>query len=110
MTISTFKIISGNRLKSKFEWMEPPFEYTLTGVKLCDAYTYLALLGGPEKVSFMVQEFKLDEDGDGDISAEEMEAHEEDCDRLISQALDFLINSGVVGALLLSVLFPQVNQ
>lgn len=104
----TGKVIEDLKTWAKFEWMEPPFEYTLTGVKLCDAYTYLALLGGPEKVSFMVQEFKLDEDGDGDISAEEMEAHEEDCDRLISQALDFLINSGVVGALLLSVLFPQV--
>ena len=102
------QVVEDLKTWTKLEWMDPPFEYTLTGVKLCDAYTYLALLGGPEKVSFMVQEFKLDEDGDGDISPEEMEAHTEDCDRLISQALDFLINSGVVGALLLSVLFPQV--
>lgn len=104
----TGNVVSDLCTWAKFEWMEPPFEYTLSGMKLCDAYTYLALLGGPEKISFMVQEFKLDEDGDGDISPEEMAAHQDDCDRLVSQALDFLINSGVVGALLLSVLFPQV--
>lgn len=33
-------------------------------------------------------------------------AQEEYCLRLIEQSLNFLINSGVVGALLLSVLFP----
>ena len=86
----------------------PPFEYTVSGVKLCDAYTYLALLGGPEKVSFMVSEFEVDADGDGNITEEEMEEKEEHCLRLVEQALNFLINSGVVGALLLSVLFPQV--
>ena len=46
----TGKVIDDLKTWAKFEWMEPPFEYTLTGVKLCDAYTYLALLGGPEKV------------------------------------------------------------
>lgn len=105
---TTGKPVEDLKTWCKMAWVEPPFEYTLNGVKLCDAYTYMALLGGPEKVSFLVQEYMLDEDGDGDISPEEMETNEERCKTLISQALDFLINSGVVGALLLSVLFPQV--
>lgn len=91
-----------------FDMPDPPFEYTVSGVKLCDAYTYLALLGGPEKVSFMVSEYEVDADGDGNITEEEMQEKEEHCLRLVEQALNFLINSGVVGALLLSVLFPQV--
>ena len=51
----TGNVVSDLCTWAKFEWMEPPFEYTLSGMKLCDAYTYLALLGGPEKISFMVQ-------------------------------------------------------
>ena len=87
-------------------WEDPPFKYSIFGVHFSDAWTYMVLLGGVEKVSVMVNEIQLDKDGDGNLSKDELLMQEEYCLRLIEQSLNFLVNAGVVGALLMSIIFP----
>jgi hypothetical protein len=94
---------------SKMRWEQPPFQYTPTGIKLTDSWTYMILLGGVDKIAFMIAEIFIDSDTDGTFNSKFAEKNfllEDYSLRLIEQTLNFLINSGVVGALLLSILFP----
>lgn len=89
-------------------WEDPPFHYTSSGIAMSDAWTYMILLGGTERVSALVGEYRLNSspDGKGELDEEMLETHRDDVNQIIEQTLNFLINAGVVGALLLSVLFP----
>ena len=101
-----FSCISAHRCS--FPWEEPAFHYSSGGIELSDAWTYMLLLGGAEKLSGIVAEYKMNDsdDGCGKLTEEMLEEHKDEVNDLVEQSLNFLINAGVVGALLLSVLFP----
>jgi hypothetical protein len=97
-----------------FPWEEPPFHYTWYGVELSACWTFMAKLGGIEKISYLVSEVEFEHQKELKLLAgEKMTQDDEIAEverkyRLVDFSLNFLINSGVVGALLLSVLFPLV--
>lgn len=63
-------------------------------------------LGGPEGVAFKFNNILLDSDGSGNFSAQELQAAEESQKKMIDNFLSNLTTSGVIGALLISVLLP----
>jgi hypothetical protein len=63
-------------------------------------------IGGAPKISLKLQKIMLDADQSGTISAEEYAASEEQRKDTIDQVLSMLSTTGVVGALLISVLLP----
>ena len=65
-----------------------------------------AKIGGAPKISLKLQQIMLDADQNGAISAEEYAASEEQRKDTIDQVLSLLSTTGVVGALLVSVLLP----
>ena len=93
--------VSGNARKDlikwcSFPWEDPPFHYSVSGLVLSDAWTYMVCLGGIERVSSLVSEYTLDPDGTGVLDEEKLQEREEYCLRLIDQTLNFLVNPNLV--------------
>lgn len=74
------------------------------------AWKFHEKLGGMEKISILCQQFELDTDGDGVLSDKELKEQKEKSENIISKSLDFSTNTGIVGALLFSVLFTSVSS
>lgn len=65
-------------------------------------------LGGPESVATLIQTVELDENFDGIVSPEELLKNEEHAKSLISSSLTLLNNCGIIGSLILTMLYPLV--
>jgi hypothetical protein len=63
-------------------------------------------LGGPEGICMLTKQAALDANGDGTIGPDEVELFDGMAERMIDTANNVLLNRGVVGALVLSVIFP----
>jgi hypothetical protein len=61
-----------------------------------------------ENISSHVKAFRLDQNNDGTLTAEEMAGREEEAKACVDGYLNLLVNFGVVGALFISVLFGFV--
>ena len=98
------------------EWMDPPVEYTIYGPKVSDAWAYMILLGGAEHIATMISTIDLELFVENDPPKENNkednnEDNKEDLQkedrlyRLVEQTLNLFINTGVVGALIMSILY-----
>lgn len=63
-------------------------------------------LGQNEGLCSLMQLAVLDEDGDGNLSEAELDQFHEQGQRMIDATLNSFLNQGVVGALVLSIIFP----
>ena len=75
-------------------------------IELVDKKKYLKaekLIGGSEGRTMMMQLASMDKNGDGKISKHEMEKFQETGKELIDKTLSMILNTGVVGALILSI-------
>lgn len=63
------------------------------------------MIGGQEGRAIKYSIAALDSDGDGDLSAEELEKLDEQIEGNIEKTLNLLLNAGVVSALILSMVF-----
>mmetsp|Transcript_21276 Transcript_21276/g.35638 ORF Transcript_21276/g.35638 Transcript_21276/m.35638 type:complete len:266 (-) Transcript_21276:258-1055(-) len=68
-------------------------------------WSYHNQIGGAEGIALKIQHVKMDKDGDGSVSIEELKNGEEQQKESIDQALTLLVNAGVVAALIFSVLY-----
>ena len=69
-------------------------------------HAHVKRLGGLEGACTAIALAKLDVDGDGSFSEEERAFFEETANKLVESTLNFNINTGVVAALILSMVFP----
>ena len=67
-----------------------------------------ALIGGAEGLSLKLGLARMDKNGDGNISYAEHDAYMDDAQLMIDKVTNLLLNSGVVGALFTSFLYPQL--
>ena len=67
-----------------------------------------ALIGGAEGLSLKLGLARMDKNGDGNISYAEYNAYMDDAQLMIDKVTNLLLNSGVVGALFTSFLYPQL--
>ena len=64
-------------------------------------------IGGKEGLSFYLEISRIDEDGDGNITFGEYNEFCENSGKSLDRSYQMLLNSGVVGTLLLSFLYPM---
>jgi len=67
-------------------------------------------IGGDEGLAVHYALILLDINGDGKISVEEFEKYMESAHEVIAKQADFLLNTGIIGALFLSFLYPLMFQ
>lgn len=65
-------------------------------------------IGGAEGLSLKFGLAKMDKNGDGNITCAEYEAYMSNAQLMIDKVTNLLLNSGVVGALFISFLYPQL--
>ena len=90
-------LVTGNARKDltkwcSMPWEDPPFKYSVSGLHLSDAWTYMVMMGGIERVSALISEYTLDPEGTGLLDEDKLNDQEEYCLRLIDQSLNFLVN------------------
>eukprot|EP01036_Dinobryon_divergens_P035289 gene35289-45695_t len=87
--------------------------YSIFGFKVYNASHPIARLqkkiGGVEKICMMIQNFEMDKDMDGTITAEELETAKERQKELIDQFTSTVGTAGVIGALVFSGLFSTLQ-
>lgn len=64
-------------------------------------------IGGHEGLSYHLEIARIDEDGDGKLTHAEYNEFSEHSEKSIDKSFQMLLNSGVVGTLLLSFLYPM---
>lgn len=99
-------IVTGNFRKDVLHWLSLPWPDT--EVFKSRAWLFHLKLGGMERLSVLVQSMDLDYDEDGILT--EAETDNEKSSKVIDQVLGFILNSGVVGALIFSVLFSTLQN
>jgi hypothetical protein len=99
------KFPSGNAKRDILLWLSLP--WPTTNVAKSKVWDYHLRLGGMEKICVMVQKLQLDNDGDGNLSSEELE--NESSVKVVERTLSYILNTGVVGALIFSVLFSSLQ-
>jgi hypothetical protein len=89
-----------------FAWKKSYFGLMNGGIDFkCSGMTVHDELGGAQLISLKLQNILIDEDGDLNVSDEELAASEDKYRDMVDQALNLMVNSGVVGALIFSVLY-----
>lgn len=64
-------------------------------------------IGGAEQIALYLQQLELDSDGDGLISEQELEQGLQKSQQIVDDALRLLETCGIIGALLMTLLYPQ---
>jgi hypothetical protein len=87
-----------------------PFRFRLFNMGIipnmwCRADLFHFAIGGAETIALKIQAARIDVDGDGKISSDELKAAEERFGKMVGESLNLLTNTGVVGALIVSVLY-----
>ena len=109
MRISTKSLTSKEILVEKAKYAK---EKLIKFRKACDVHVNRGLLmtSGGEGLAVQYSLAKVDKDGDGSITDKEYENYLKSIDDAVSKASDFLTTSGIIGALFLSFLYPQLLQ
>ena len=105
------KILNETILRDRaqlLEWAKMPSMQKFWVFPYGEAMSHHFKIGGAEAISLKLQHVLLDLDGDGNLSDDEIIQSIEEQKKNVDQALNLLINCGVVAALIFSVLYNTV--
>ena len=71
---------------------------------------FMAPIGGPEGLCLLIKQASIDANGDGKIGPAEMERYAQVANEMINGANNALLNRGIIGALVLGVLFSLPRE